>query len=588
MKSLLGSLRPRRRVQLALLAGLILLSGLAEVLSLGAIVPFLAVLADPAIALQRPFVARIAAALGAQDPAELRWRMTLAFGVAAALASGVRMALTSCTARFNYGVGHELGAEVFRRTLYQPYEVHIARNTSQVIGGITKVDHVVGVLFYALNACSSMVMTMFIVAALMLIDPVVAAVALVLFGGLYGLISLATRKPLHRNGAVLNDAYRARVQSVEEGMGGIRDVLLDHSQRIVLSRFVSVDWPLRRAQASNQIIGPSPRYAVEALGMVLIALLAYAMTSSPEGVGGAIPVLGALALAAQRLMPLLQNIYQGWVVVTSDRAMVDDVIAMLHQPVAPEVFEDMAPLPFAKDIRFEKVSFRYQSELPDAIREMDMRIAKGTRVGVVGATGSGKSTAMDLLLGLLQPSQGAVLVDDVPLDGIARLRWQRNIAHVPQAIYLADASFADNIAFGFGLDSIDEHRVRTAARQAQIDEFIDSQPKGYATLVGERGVRLSGGQRQRLGIARALYRNAKVLVFDEATSALDSETEAAVMQSIESLGRELTIVLIAHRVTTLRGCDVIYALDKGRVVRTGSYDSFFGTASARPHASPAL
>ena len=217
-----------------------------------------------------------------------------------------------------------------------------------------------------------------------------------------------------------------------------------------------------------------------------------------------------------------------------------------------------------------KVSFRYQPHLPPVLDQLDLVIPKGERVGFVGMTGSGKSTLMDMLMGLLQPSNGQILVDGTAITGTARLAWQRNIAHVPQAIFLTDQSFAENIAFGVPPSQIDLAQVRQAAQQAQISAFIESGTKGYAAMVGERGVRLSGGQRQRIGIARALYRQAKVLVFDEATSALDTETEAAVMQAVEGLGPELTILLIAHRLDTLQGADVIYRLDKGEAVPFGN------------------
>lgn len=591
LRALITSLRPRRRTQLVLLLGLMLASALAEALSLGAIVPFLAILADPVQALQRPLVANVVGSLGLTDVEDLRWQLTLLFAGAAVGAGIVRFVLIYATARFNFGIGHELGAEVYRRTLYQPYEVHVARNSSQIIGGLNKVDEVVWVVFSLLNTGSAILMGLVIIAVLVLIDPLVATAALFGFGSIYAATSVFARKRLANNSHVINLAYSTRVQSVQEGLGGIRDILLDQSQPLFARRFNQIDWPLRQAQASNNIIAPSPRFAVEALGMVLIALLAYYLTASGGGVVAAIPILGALALGAQRLMPLLQQTYQGWVFVASHRQVLIDVVALLQQPVAPETQMKVLQLPFSREIRFEQVSFRYQRHFPLVLHQLDLTISKGARVGFVGTTGSGKSTLIDLLMGLLQPSTGQILLDGRPLDGTVRLAWQRNIAHVPQAIFLADESFAENIAFGVPPEQIDSARVRQAAQQAQIAEFIESTPKGYAAMVGERGVRLSGGQRQRIGIARALYKQAKVLVFDEATSALDSETEAAVMQAIEGLGRELTIVLIAHRLTTLQGCDIIYRLDKGRVVSSGNHQAILAVLpnttlieKAAPHA----
>jgi ABC-type bacteriocin/lantibiotic exporter with double-glycine peptidase domain len=554
------------------LLGLMVVGAVAELVSIGAIVPFLAILADPEQAVQRRSVAWVVTTLGLKSANDLRWQLTLLFASAAVAAGAVRFALTYAIARVNFGIAHELGAEVYRRTLYQPYEVHVARNSSQIMGGLNKVDNVVWVGFSLLNAVSSVLMAVAIIAALVLIDPRIATTALVCFAGIYTLVSVLTRRRLARNSGVINSAVNARVQSVQEGLGGIRDILLDQAQPLFSRRFNQTDWPMRKAQASNNIIGPSPRFAVEALGMVLIAFLGYYMTASRGAIQAAIPTLGALALGAQRLMPLFQQAYQGWVYVAGEHQVLVDVVGLLQQSIPEETRTRVAPLRFEREIRLEQVSFRYDSDLPLVLKELEFAIPKGARIGLVGATGSGKSTAMDLLMGLLQPTEGRVLVDDSPLTGTARLAWQRNIAHVPQALFLADASFAENIAFGVSAEQIDLGRVREAARQAQIGEFIESCPEGYATTVGERGVRLSGGQRQRVGIARALYKQAKVLVFDEATSALDSETEAAVMHAIGTLDRELTIILIAHRHSTLSSCDVIYHLNQGRIVSAGAPD----------------
>lgn len=571
LRALIASLSPRRRTQLVLLLGLMLVGGLAEVLSLGAIVPFLAILADPVQALQRPLVAKVVAVLSLSDAENIRWQLTLLFASTAVAAGIVRFALIYAMSNLNFGIGHELGAEVYRRSLYQPYEVHVARNSSEILGGINKVDIVVGMVFNLLNAASAVLMGLFIITAMVLIDPLIATIAILSFCSIYATVFMFVRKRLGSNSNVINSAFNMRVQCMQEGLGGIRDVLLDQTQPVFSRRFNQIDWALRRAQASVNIIGPSPRFAVEALGIVLIALLGYYMTATGGGVGAAIPTLGALALGAQRLMPLVQLTYAGWVNLAGNRQVLIDVVALLEQPVAPEPQNEIAPMPFEREIRLEKVSFRYQPESPLVLQQLDLVIPKGARVGFMGVTGSGKSTAIDLLMGLLLPSAGQIHIDDTPLTATTRQAWQRKVAHVPQAIFLADASFAENIAFGLPSEQIDLARVRQAAQQAQIAEFIESSQESYATRVGERGVRLSGGQRQRIGIARALYKQAEVIIFDEATSALDTETEHAVMVAIESLDRDLTIIIIAHRLPTLKSCTQIIELGGGGVQRIGTY-----------------
>lgn len=553
-----------------------LVSAIAEVISLGAVVPFLAVLADPVQAMQRPMVARVVAFLGMGDAPDIRLQLTLLFAGAAVASGAVRLLLIYATARLNFGIGHQISAEVYRRTLYQPYAVHVARNSSEIMGAVSKVDQVTGVILSLLNTASAIMMAVFIIAALLLIDPVVASVALFGFGFIYLAITMVTRRRLARNSDVINRAVNARIQTVQEGLGGIRDVLLDHAQPIFAARFNRTDAALRQAQASISFIGPGPRYVVEALGMVLIALLGYGMTASGGGIAAAIPTLGALALGAQRLMPLLQQIYNGWVSVIGNQQVLNDVVALLQQPVNNEIQVQCTSLLFEREIRMAEIGFRYQPHLPYVLHQVNLSIVKGARVGFLGTTGSGKSTIINLLMGLLQPSQGQICVDGSPLTEISLLAWQRNIAHVPQAIFLADASIAENIAFGESPDQIDNAGVVLAAEQAQIAEFIETSPEGYATMVGERGVRLSGGQRQRIGIARALYKKASVLVFDEATSALDKETEKSVMNAINSLGRDLTVLVIAHRLSTLSDCDVIYRLDHGHIIASGSYEEVVG------------
>jgi ABC-type multidrug transport system fused ATPase/permease subunit len=579
LRALLAAIPRRRRLQLLMLLGLMFASALAEVVSLGAVIPFLAVLSDPAGALERPQVRWLVAHGGLEAGADLRLQFSILFGSAAIAAGALRLLLVYATARINYGIGHEIGAEVYRRALYLPYHVQVTRNSSEVIAGLAKVDVVVQALFQALMSCSSIISATLIVAVLVAIDPFVATCAMVLFGGIYAAISIFISKRLNRNSRVIGRAVTGRVQSAQEGLGGIRDVLLDHAQPVFSRRFNEIDWELRRAQASINILAPSPRFAIEALGMVLIALLAYYL-SGTGGVAAAIPTLGALALGAQRLMPMLQQVYQGWVYVTGHRQEVADVRYLLSMPAELPGSQEGPPLPFAADIRFNAVSFRYRDGDAEVVERLDLSIPKGARIGFVGATGSGKSTVMDLLMGLLTPTAGEIRIDGTALSGSARLAWQRNIAHVPQSIFLADASFAENIGFGVAPGQINEARVRAAANQARIAEFIESSPASYGTTVGERGVRLSGGQRQRIGIARALYRQAKVLVLDEATSALDSETESAIMEAIYGLGRDLTIVIIAHRISTLQHCDVVHRLDRGRLVYSGTYDEIVAAHGA--------
>jgi ABC-type multidrug transport system fused ATPase/permease subunit len=568
-------LNRRRRQQFTLLMCLMLVSAFAEVVSLGAVLPFLAILVAPDRLFNHLFVADLAQAYGVTTAEQLALFLTFAFAAAALIAGAIRMLLLSVSTRLAFASGADLGIEVYRRTLYQPYHVHVARNSSEVISGITdKVNGVVfGVLFPFLLLISSLVLLVAITIALFVIDPMVASVAAVGFSATYALITLFFRRRLLLNSQRIAYEQTQVVKALQEGLGGIRDVLLDGTQPVYCEIYRKADYPLRMAQGNNSFIAGSPRYAMEALGMVLIAILAYALSLRVEGIAPALPVLGALAIGAQRLLPALQQCFGAWASIVGNQASLADTVELLDQPLSDKAEQfSPAPLQIRDSICFVRLSFRYSKQGPWVLDGINLIIPRGARVGFVGSTGSGKSTALDILMGLLKPTEGELLVDGLPITGNRLKAWQRNIAHVPQSVFLADTTMAENIAFGVPTNDIDLDRVKQAARQAQIADFIESSLGGYQAKVGERGIRLSGGQRQRIGIARALYRRSRVLVFDEATSALDNTTEQSVMEAIQGLGSNLTIVIIAHRLTTVRRCDTVVELEQGRIVAQGSYE----------------
>ncbi len=574
LRGLWNKLSWRRKCQFGLLTSLMLVSAFVEVISLGAVLPFLGILTTPDLVFYHPVVAEVAHALGITTADQLVFPLTLAFASVALFAGAIRILLLWASLRLAQASGADLSIEVYRRTLYQPYAVHLARNSSEVISSITnKVGGAVNVLQNLLTLFSSTVLLVAIMLALIAIDPAVALVATMGFGASYGLITRLARRQLHRNSRRIAYEEAQVVKALQEGLGGIRDVLLDGTQPVYCDIYRQADLPLRRAAGNNSFIGQSPRYFMEALGMALIASIAYGLSLQGGGVATALPVLGALALGAQRMLPAMQMIYGAWSIIAGSHASLANIIELLDQPLPAEILQPVSvPLAFKEAIRFEAVRFRYSSIGPWVLDKLNLTIPRGARVGFVGSTGSGKSTALDLLMGLLIPAEGELLVDGQPLSGNRLRAWQLTIAHVPQIIYLADATLAENIAFGIPANAIDLERVRQAARYAQIADFIESRPDGYRAYVGERGIRLSGGQRQRIGIARALYKRASVLVFDEATSALDNATEKSVMDAIEGLNRSLTVLLIAHRLTTLRGCDMIVELEQGQVVAKGTYE----------------
>ena len=553
-------LAPRRRRQFYLLLLLVFIASLAEMLSIGAVLPFLGVLAAPERWYGMPAARPLIQALGLTSPDQLVLPFTLLFCLAAIGAGVTRLTLLWATTRISFGAGADLSIDIYRRTLYQPYAVHVARNSSEIISGIVhKTSTVIhGAFLPVMTLLGSTMLIVSFVGTLMAIDLVTALSALFGFGLLYAVVSGATQRRLERNSEQIAMRQTEVMKCLQEGLGGIRDVLIDGSQQVYCEIYRRADQSSRRAEGSNSFIIQSPKFAMEAIGMVLIAALAWTFRQAPGGLASSIPVLGALALGAQRLLPALQQAYLGWSSLIGSEASVRDTLRLLDQPL-PEHAEGPNPEPirFDQSVELRDLGFRYSPDEPWVLRHVDLRIPRGARVGFKGVTGSGKSTLIDIIMGLLEPTEGVLLVDGQPITSANRRAWQVRIAHVPQSIYLADSTIAENIAFGIPGDRIEMTRVREAAGQARIADDIESWSKQYETRVGERGVRLSGGQRQRIGIARALYKQASVIILDEATSALDGDTERTVMESIDGLGGELTLLIIAHRLTTLSNCDQI-------------------------------
>jgi ABC-type multidrug transport system fused ATPase/permease subunit len=518
--------------------------------------------------------------MGAETP---HARLIAASGIfmfLAIIAAAVRLQLLASMQSFVFRMGHELAVEIQRRLLLQPYSFHINQNTSSLVASLEKVGVVVyNVVLQGMQAATAIFMAVCIIGGLIYIDPFTALTAAAAFSVVYLLVSAFSSRRLERDSEIIGGSYDERIKIIQESLGGIRDVIIDNSQAVYLDTFRRLDDRFNVARADIGFISSAPRFIIEGLGMVVIAALAVIISNRDGGFARALPILGALALGAQRLLPLLQQVYVGWSTAIGHSAVLAQVLDLLRLPVTEEMSRaaDVEPLPLTHGIALEHVTFGYRNRPKAAIEDVSFDIPKGQTVALIGKTGSGKSTLADLLMGLIEPSAGRITIDGVPLTRENRRRWQRSIAHVPQAIFLADTTIARNIAFGVAEDRVDLARVIEAGKKAQLDEFVDALPDGYQTRVGERGIRLSGGQRQRLGIARAIYKQAPVLVLDEATSALDDATETAVMQALDQLGREgRTIIMIAHRLSTISRADIVVRLDGGELTQLGTYAAVVG------------
>ena len=569
-------LTSHRQKQFMALLILMSISSLLEVVSVGAVLPFLGVLTAPEQVYQHALMQPIIQILGLSEPAQLILPLTIFFIITVLLAGAVRITLLYAMTRISFATGSDLSINIYRRTLYQEYAVHVSRNSSEVINGIiTKTSVVInGVLTPILTLISSIILLISIMGLLLTINTSVALSTFIGFGLLYWLIIRYAKSQLKNNSQIIANQSTQMIKSLQEGLGGIRDVLVDGTQEFYCQLYRNADLPLRRAAGSNQFISGSPRYAMEAIGMTLIAGLAFVMVQHEGGMGSVIPTLGALALGAQRLLPALQQAYGAYSTIKGSNSSFKDVLVLLDQPLPGYAGQVLAKSPpFKEEIKLEGLYFRYTEESPWVLKNVNLSLKKGSRIGFIGVTGSGKSTLLDVIMGLLPPTNGKLIIDQQSINSQNCRAWQSHIAHVPQNIYLSDGSVEENIAFGISKEEVDHQRVVRVSEQAQITGLIKELKGDYQAFVGEQGVRLSGGQRQRIGIARALYKQADVLIFDEATSALDNKTEGAVMEAIDGLGKETTVFIIAHRLVSLKKCDLIVKLDKNFKITTGTYDS---------------
>ena len=564
----------RRKSQFKLLTVLMILASFAEIVSIGAILPFLGILLEPEQVFLHPISQPFIEFFNYSEPDDLLLPVTIMFGSAAIFAGIVRLLALWASTRLSFATGADISVSVYQRTLYQPYSVHIARNSSEVIASITsKVNtSIFGVISPLLIFVSSSVMLVIILIGLIIVNPYIAIGIFSGFGLLYFAIIQLVRKKLYIGGERIALESTRVVKALQEGLGGIRDVLIDGAQSTYCKIYKNADLPLRRAQGTNQFISQSPRYGVEAIGLVLIAVFIYIYTKQGGDISKEIPILGLIALGAQRLLPVLQQGYGAWSEIKGNRGSLKDVLDLLDQPLPDDINELVVqPLEYCRSITLDNISFDYSESGAKVLQSINLEILKGEWVGFIGSTGSGKSTMLDIVMGLLQPTNGSLKIDDVKITKHNQKSWQLHIAHVPQFIFLADTTIAENIAFGIPKDSIDYQRVWRAAEQAQIIDFVTTLPEEFETHVGERGIKFSGGQRQRIGIARALYKQADVIIFDEATSALDNATERAIIETINNMSGDLTILMIAHRLTTLKNCTKIVELSNGFIERIDSY-----------------
>lgn len=571
-------LTAEQRKKLISLQLLVIIMAFAEVVGVASIGPFMAVVGDMGQLKGNGTLAQLYQASGLDHPRQFLIWLGVAVITALAVSAVISIYVTWRLALYAQQVGAELSIRLFKHYMQQPWLFHATGSSSKLVSKVSQEStRVTGKIIQPLmrmNAKGTLAVVMS--TAIFIFNPFVALIGLILFGVAYWFLFLTVRRRLERNGKIISKTNRLRLKLMNEGFGGIKDTLLLGRQADFNRRFEVASRKLGRAKGVTNGLSQVPRYAMELLAFgSVISLVLYLLVIYESDLGNILPVLSIYALAGFKLMPAFQQIFTSLAEIKGNIAAFD----MLEEElVASQGDSEVQPTNNAVkltpdySVTLDNVHFNYPGKKEKALCGVSIEIPRNHVVGLVGESGSGKSTLVDILLGLVTPQLGSLLVDGKPLSGKTLRSWQNCVGFVPQSIFLSDASIKDNIAFGLPPEKIDNERVMRAAKMAYLDELLERLPSGLETRVGERGIQLSGGQRQRIGIARALYDDAEVLILDEATSALDGITEKLVMDAIHDFNGNKTIIMIAHRLATVKQCDSIYLLEQGKVLDHGTYN----------------
>ena len=579
LKKLLDLLSRKERRQAFLLFGMVLIMALLDMAGIASIMPFLSVLANPDVVETNRYLASIYHRFGYSDPGAFLYFLGLMVFVLLIVSISFKALTHYFILRFTHMRNYSISRRLVVSYLQQPYEWFLNRHSADLAKTVlSEVEQVILVaMLPAIHLIAHGATAVVLVILLLAVNPWLTIIMTAVLGGLYGLIYVSLRSYLLRIGTDRLHANEARFTTVQEAFGGIKEVKIGGFETEFIKRF---DGPANRYakhQATAGIAGNIPRYVLEGIafgGMFLVILF---LMKDSGGLQEALPLIGLYALASYRLLPALQQMYAHLANLRYAKPALDalhsDIQMLRNTAGRDQKFAHTKPLLLKNRIKLEHVTYCYPGAERPSLADVSLEVRANTTVGIVGSSGAGKTTAVDVILGLLWPGTGKLLVDEIMIDAHNVRAWQRSIGYVPQQIYLSDASLAANIAFGLPEDQIDLSAVEEAARIANLHDYIIADlPEGYATKVGERGVRLSGGQRQRIGIARALYNNPELLILDEATSALDNLTEKAVMDAVSNLAHQKTIIIIAHRLSTVRTCDEIIMLEQGRLEAKGTYE----------------
>jgi len=582
-KKLTAILTKRQKLQaLALLIASIAMA-FSQAIGVASIMPFIGLVLDPAIVYDNRWLLFIFETFNFNSTRNFIVFAGIIMFAIIFISNAISAFTTWIKLKFTYMNNYRLAVRLLEKYIKMPYSYYLDKNSSELINNVlSQVSQLTNsFLLPLLNVITRGLMVIFIFIMLFWVNIVITVIAILTIGGSYALLYWRVNKNLKERGARLLKANDKCYKAVSEAFGGIKEIKVLHRENYFLDQYAQEALKSAHYMSWNTVVGQLPRFALEAFAFGGIIIFVLILLLTQDDARQVIPLASLFAFAGYRLMPALQEIFVCFTQIQFSKAVLDRIhkditeVELASAPMPQQELQksDLASLSFAREILLDQITFSYPNIKKPAIEINSLSIKHNTSVAFVGPTGAGKTTLVDIILGLLPPQKGYLFVDDIPIGQANLTAWQQSIGYVPQNIYLSDDIVAHNIAFGINETKIDRPALEHAARVANIHDFIVNElPNGYDTLVGERGIRLSGGQRQRIGIARAIYHDPAVLIFDEATSALDGVTEEAVLDALENAAQLKTLIIIAHRLTTVKNCDMVYIIDKGRIVASGNYN----------------
>ena len=555
----------RKKIYFIIVIFLMLLSSLAEVISIGSVIPFIKVLTEPELVMSYSVLQPILGFLNIQSSSELLLPVSLFFSLMVLFAGILRIIFLYSINKFSFSVGLDLGGLAFKKTLHKNFLDHIDTPSSKVISIITQKIHltIFNIIIPILNIINSLLLGIAIFLTLFIFNPSLSIFCLLFFGVTYFIFDFFTKKRKLQDSLITSKSMNNVIKILQESLNNIRNIIIDNSYNDYLNLFKKTDRDLKQAQLNISFFSQFPKFVIESIGIIFIIIAVVILYSKNSNISDVLIPISVLALSAQKLLPLLQKIYHSWYVIKSNLVAFSELIDLLESSENNK--KPFKQLTFKKRIFLNNISFKYKKNNTYVLRETSLEINKGDVIGVIGETGSGKSTLIDIILGLAPPTNGSIIIDDQAIDFNKHQFSLKNVCYVPQNIFLSDASIKSNIHFG-NKSQLSMSKIIKSCKKANLHDHIMTLENQYESEIGEFGSRLSGGQKQKLAFARLFYKNFNFIILDESTSALDSKTEALLIKEINDLSKKKTIIMIAHRMSSLKNCNKIIEVKNKKII----------------------